>query len=314
VRDHVLYSAEHPPSLHLTLESPRPGSAYGRRTDEQRCAAVLDEHLRGGEPLTDLVVSTTTRHHGNLDQIVEVLSARRPRISRLLLGALTFPDFARGDYIPEDLDRDGSCWMLELRNLTNLLSALPGLEELAVQANQIDAGYGPLASPGLRRLVLRAESLSPDFLAALGQSAFPALETLELWPGDCAFGWGGEPEALVPLLSAAGLPSLRCFTLYSDLGDGQIPLLAEAGILPRLSRLDLSFGTLSDAGAEALCKCWGRFAHLERLSLAGNFLTREAAMELAKLSPRVIKIGWQRWTEYTPRCAIPPVSLFTGWS
>jgi hypothetical protein len=317
---HVLYADDREPyaQLHLTLESPRPGVACGRHINERACAAVLDEWLagRGDRPLHDLVVSTTTIHHGDLRPVIDVLEARRPRVRRLLLGALTFPDFERGDDVPEDLSKDGSCWRLELPDLGRVFAALPDLEELCVQANDITSGYGrkPMAAPSLRQLALRGSALGPDLVAALGQGAFPALSALELWLGDYQYGWDGCAPELAPLLSAERLPALRRLTLPSDVADGVIDVLLGGSLLSQLETLDLSHGCVSDKGAARIREHWARFAHLGLLALRGNLITRPAAEALLELGPRPIAIGWQRWSHgELGRCALPAVSLFTGW-
>src|SRR6185503_4772883 len=122
--DHLLYSDELAGILHLCLESR--SSAVSWHAASLRCAEELDGWLerRGEREVDRLLVTTVLEHLGDLDPIVDVLVRRRPRLSRLLLGAVSFPDFARGSYTPADLDRDGSSWRLSLSSPAQLLTSL----------------------------------------------------------------------------------------------------------------------------------------------------------------------------------------------
>lgn len=314
--DPVLRAGPHPRStrLHLALEDL--GVGPSSLCPEERCAAVLDAWLaRPGEELHELVVSTITEHSADLGPVEAVLAARRPGLYILSLGALTFPDHARGSYVPEDLSRDGGSWCVTLHALDRLLVALPRLTELVVQANQIDY-HDPASSPcapALRRLALRADSLSPAFVAALARSRFPVLGTLELWLGDYDYGWGGTADELEPLFAAvSAFPALRHLKLVGDVGDPLIARLADAPLLPGLQTLDLSHGTLGEAGASLLCERWPRFAHLDRLVLTNNLIDPASASRLRELGPRPPQLGCQRWCEHPPRCAPPALSIFVG--
>lgn len=87
--------------------------------------------------MNDHLVYVDDRPHGELHLSLE---RRRPhgampRIGRLALGAQVFPDFERGDSLPDDLSRDASSWRLEVPSVDHVLEALPGLDVLAVQAS-----------------------------------------------------------------------------------------------------------------------------------------------------------------------------------
>jgi hypothetical protein len=57
--------------------------------------------------------------------------------------------------------------------------------------------------------------------------------------------------------------------------------------LPRLTHLDLSHGTLGDAGAQVLLDHADAFRHLASLDLRTNYLSPAACDALARLGPRV---------------------------
>lgn len=310
--DHLLLVDDRAGALHLTLERRRPPSAGD--VDPDGCAAALDAWLaaRGDRPVAALTVCTTQLHHGDLGPIVEVLAVRRPTIARLSLGALMFPDFARGDDRGPHPDSDGSSWRLDLPDLAALLAAVPGVEELVVQVSAL--GVAPSArmlAPRLRRLILRVDGAPPELHTALARGAFPALETLELWPMQYRHSWGGEPGELAPLL-ASELPALRRLAIVGDLGDGLIDVLADSPALARLSELDLSHGVIGDPGATRLRARWPCFSRLRRLELTGNQIGRKRLAQLRRLGPAIHSRWQRRGDEPLYLAAPPPISLQGG--
>ncbi len=315
MNDHLLYVDDRPfGELHLSLERRRPGAATAHGVAPDACAAELSAWLdaRPGRPWGDILVTTSRVNSGDLEPVVEVLSTRRPQVQRLALGALVFPDFARGDDVPDDPDRDGGSWQLSVPGVDRLLDALPSLEALVVQASDIDGTRpaAPIAAPALRRLVLRVAALNPEWLAVLGRGVYPTLSHLELWLGRIAFGWGATVDDLTPLSDSETMPALRSLKLVSDLDDALIDRLAGSRLLSGLTSLDLSDGVLGDATAARLGKHFARFAHLERLTLAGNALSPAGAAAVRALGPNVV-VGTQRHAGVDGVPFDPPcVSLF----
>lgn len=303
---HVLHADDRGPyaELHLTLECSRTRGAMGHDVNEDHCAAALDGwlHANPERVLRKLLVTTSQAHHGSFDPVVDVLASRQPGIRHLGLGALTFPDFGRGDYIPEDLSRDGSSCRLSVL-LERVLAAVPTLHELVVQCNDIDMVHdvsGAKPSPPfpemahLRRLVLRDEALDPAVVAALGTSSFPQLESLELWLGHFEYSWDGSARDLVPLLNNPGFGELRQLALVSDLKDTLVDVLAESALIARLESLRLPFGLLGASGALRLRNRWSAFSNLRRLDVTGNRIPAAAARALRETAPDVVDVGDQR--------------------
>lgn len=319
VDDRGLYA-----KLHLTLECSRPGVATSHDVNEDHCAAALDSWLLANPEriLLELLVTTSRVHHGSFGQVVDVLASHRPEILRLGLGALTFPDFDRGGYIPEDLSCDGSSWRLSVP-LERVLAAVPTLHELVVQCNDIGMVHDILGarSPSpfpemtrLRRLVLRDEALNPAVVSALGASSFPQLESLELWLGHFGYSWGGSARDLVPLLNDPGFGNLRLLTLVSDLKDALIDVLAESALIARLESLRLPFGVLDASGALRLRDRWSAFSNLRRLDVTGNAIAATAARALRETAPGVVVLGDQRiGVSEEPHFAPPLVGLLDAW-
>jgi hypothetical protein len=324
MNQHLLF-IDNAGTLHLSLEARRV-DAPGDPTDEKTCAAELDRWLAESPDVArqELAIYSLRVHHGDLDPIVDVLAARRPASSLVRIGASSFPDFDRGNYIPEDLDRDGSSWHLAFSDLCRLLHALPATRELTVQVSDLHAGVAadvPLAAPELRSLVLRCPGPNPSVFAALGRATFPKLESLELWFPGYHYGWGGTASDLAPLLANPDLPALRHLAIIADVGtpwldvggEPLIDVLAASPLLPRLSVLVLSHGTITDAGATRLRDAWPAFAHLARLDLTANAISPALETALLALGGRAIRSDWQRSSHAEIlRCEPPMISLFDG--
>ena len=103
---------------------------------------------------------------------------------------------------------------------------------------------------------------------------------------------GAEAAALAE--EAKGLPKLRHLGLKnSEIADEIAKAVAGSKILKQLETLDLSMGTLSDAGAASLAAKASGFSHLARLDVSDNYLTKPGLAAVKKLSKKV-ESGKQR--------------------
>lgn len=158
-----------------------------------------------------------------------------------------------------------------------VLDAFPLLEELVVRGSP---DLKPLRHANLRTLRCESGGLPAAFVTALGMCELPALESLELWLGTPDYGGGATPADLAELLSGVRLPALTHLGLMnSDIQDDIAAAVAGAPLTARLTSLDLSMGTLGDAGAEALL-AGQPLTHLERLRIKHHFLSDPTADRL----------------------------------
>ncbi|MFO0761554.1 MAG: hypothetical protein U0359_34055 [Byssovorax sp.] len=142
MNDHLVYVDDSlHGELHLTLECRRAGAASSHDVDPAACAAELGAWLdaRAGRPCGAVLVTTSRIHHGDMGPVLDALVTRRPELGRLALEAITFPEFDRGDNVPDDRDRDGSSWRLSVPGVDRLLNAVPALEDLVIQARWASA-------------------------------------------------------------------------------------------------------------------------------------------------------------------------------
>ncbi|UGQ11961.1 leucine-rich repeat domain-containing protein [Yinghuangia sp. ASG 101] len=165
-------------------------------------------------------------------------------------------------------------------DLTALLGAFPRLEELRYRFGRdqrpedderfiLRAGH----HPALRRLVLETTGMPADLPRALADSDLPALTDLELWLGTRHSGGDVGPDDLSGILNPPHPSRLRRLALRNaEQADLLAATVAAGSIAPHLRELDLSLGTLSDAGADALLD-GHPFPRLERLTIHHHFLS-----------------------------------------
>lgn len=181
--------------------------------------------------------------------------------------------------------------------------AFPELRWLEVQGRAI--GLDDLALPGLETLVARTHALPAAAARAVTARPRPALRTLELWLGDPEAGGTTTVADLEPLLAGEATPRLdRLGVMNAAILDDLVTPLATSRLLPRLRELDLSMGTLTEVGADALIEHGPAFAHLSRLNLDENLLPEFAKARLQEVFGDRVSTRAQRPTWHEPLVAI----------
>jgi hypothetical protein len=123
--------------------------------------------------------------------------------------------------------------------------------------------------------------------ATLGDVRAPALEHFRFEFGPVEDGVQ-DLDFLASLWSGNGVPNLRVLALAScDRTDALCEALVAAPLANQLVEIDLSDGTMSDAGAAVLCAHRDRFPHVQRWRFDHNYLTASACSELATLGSEV---------------------------
>ncbi|MFI1993977.1 STM4015 family protein [Actinoplanes sp. NPDC020271] len=171
-------------------------------------------------------------------------------------------------------------------DITPLLEGFPQLQHLWIRGG---AGLEltPVRHENLHELVIQSGGLPGSVVRSLAACELPNLEELELWLGVAQYGGDARAEDLAPVLAGRAMPSLSWLGLRNaEITDELAAAVAAAPIVARLRVLDLSMGTLSDTGAEALL-AGQPLTHLEHLVLHHHFLSREVARRLVDELPEV---------------------------
>lgn len=212
------------------------------------------------EAVRALVVGSYGESDTTSAHVIEALVAAKhklPALRAIFLGDITY-------------EENEISWIHQ-SDVKPLLDAFPKLTEFGVRGGA-ELGFSRLTHPALRKLTVQTGGLGADVVRGIGASELPALEHLDLWLGVSWYGGDTSIADLEPLLSGARLPHLRHLGLRnSEIQDEIAAAIASAPVVAGLTSLDLSMGTLGNAGAEALLS--GQpLTHLTSLDLHHHFI------------------------------------------
>ena len=205
--------------------------------------------------------------------------------------AADFPNL-RAIFLAEVVTTDAEVSWLNHLDLMPVLESYPLLEQFQVRGGEDDwnpdlHAVRPFKHEALRTLVFESGGLSPATVRAIGESELPAIEHLEFYLGDEAYGGGTTVEELAWLFDGERFPALRHLGLRDAPNADEIAAaLAHAPVVPRLTTLDLSLGALGDEGAAALL-AGQPLSHLRKLDLHHHFLSEEMTHRLRDTLPGV---------------------------
>jgi len=219
------------------------------------------------------------RHDGNsYEGVARVLARRsRPALRRLFFGDFTYEETELNWSSIGDV---GALWPM-----------LPELRVLCLRSGTMQ--LGPIDLPRLEALEIVTGGLDPDSARHIARATWPELAIMSLMFGPGHRGAASDVALVEPLLAGTRLPKLRYLAIKNcDFTDELATLLPHAAVLPQLEALDLSQGTLSDAGVRALAAHRDKLAHLY-LVVDENFLTTPGIDLLRTLVAR-LESGEQR--------------------
>ncbi|NJO93913.1 MAG: HEAT repeat domain-containing protein [Hydrococcus sp. RM1_1_31] len=171
------------------------------------------------------------------------------------------------------------------KDLSPILKAYAALKFLQVRGNP---QFSPLRHSNLETLIVEAGVLSRHAVTQICSLELPALEHLELWLGTNQYGKTSSIDDLTPILFGDQYLNLIYLGLRnSEYSDDIASALIEASVMKVIKVLDLSMGTLTDKGAEALLKC-PTIEQLDLLKVSHNYLSNHAIVKLKQINIRVI--------------------------
>lgn len=237
---------------------------YDQYEAGRKMKELLEELANGpeGRELTSLIIGDWGGSYENDSaEIVETLVAckdRFPKLRKLFIGDM-------------DSEECEVSWIMQ-SNLAPLLSAYPELTSLTIKGGS-GLELEPAGHEKLEELVIICGGLGKNVLSSIGSGRFPELNKLELYLGVEEYGFDGDLEDVLPLAEPGRFPKLTYLGLKnSELQDEIAIALADAPILDQLHTLDLSMGTLTDKGAEALIGS-GKAAKLQKLDLSYHYMS-----------------------------------------
>ncbi|MBD2096389.1 hypothetical protein H6F90_14705 [Trichocoleus sp. FACHB-591] len=163
-------------------------------------------------------------------------------------------------FIGDIEDQEYMISSIEQSELSYVLEVYPKLEILQIRGDGSRWARGlrfsKLRHDNLIALTIESGGLSRNVISDICDLELPALEYLELWSGSNQYGADSCIEDVMPIISGEAFPNLKYLGLRnSEYTDDIAIAFAQSPLMDRLIELDLSLGTLSDAGAEVLLSC-----------------------------------------------------------
>lgn len=202
------------------------------------------------------------------------LSDRLPGLKALFIGDITCEECEIS-------------WLVQ-SDMSPILQAYPQLEILQVRGGTGLKFENAANHDRLKALILETGGLNRNTVDQVYAWRFPALEHLEFWFGSDNYGGDCWEQDLSPVLEDLCIPNLVYLGLRnSQFADEMVDRLARSPLLGGLQVLDLSMGTLSDAGAAKLLDC-PAIRDLETLNVSQSYLSVAMIDQLRSLGIDII--------------------------
>ncbi|WP_042203495.1 STM4015 family protein [Paenibacillus camerounensis] len=239
---------------------------YNEYEDGQRMNTEIERLSASPEAaqLTSLIIGDWGQAYENSsDEVVEALvkhSGSFPSLRKLFIGDMSYEDCEIS-------------WITQT-DLSPLLAAYPELQSFTIQGGT-NLELSNLQHDKLEELIIITGGLGKKVLSQIAAGSLPNLRKLELYLGVDNYGFDGSLEDILPLIQPGKFPKLTYLGLKnSEIQDEIAAALADAEVLDQLHTLDLSLGTLSDTGAEALLAS-ERIKGLQALNLSYHYMSDE---------------------------------------
>lgn len=187
-----------------------------------------------------------------------------------------------GIFVADVTYEECECSWITQTDLSPILAAYPNLKHFGARGGQ-DLRLGKLHHQNLETLIIETGGLDQLVVQEVASAQLPNLKHLELWLGDTGYGATWESDDLKPILSGNSFPKLEYLGLKnSEAQDDVAKMVAASPLLARIKVLDLSMGTISDEGVEALLSN-DAIKKLKKLDIHHNFCSNEMIDRITNL-------------------------------
>ena len=202
-------------------------------------------------------------------------------VQALVAGAAKLPRLL-GLFLCDVVQEECELSWIQQSDVSPLLGAFPNLELLRVRGGQ-GLRLNDARHPKLRALALETGGMDVEVVRSICSGDFPNLEYLELWIGTEEYGGSSSVQDLQPILSGKLFPKLKYLGLRNcDYVDDIAGVVVSSPIVDRIETLDLSLGTMTDAGGRSLLSLPAG-GTLKRLNLYHHFMSAEVTRQLQGL-------------------------------
>jgi hypothetical protein len=239
---------------------------------ETKASALLDEVLKtAGAGSIDTVKLGLINEWDNGDTYGAALTnlaanGPYPNLKNLVVGDVDYPN-------------DTEISWINVGDINGVFTAAPGMEDLHVVGSGVS--FSATTHNNLKRLMFESGGLPKGVSEAIGKSDLPKLEELTFWFGSDEYGGPMSAACVDDLLASTKLPKLTKLGLQNAMFTDDLPAkLATSALLTQLTELDLSMGTMTDAGAQKLIDNKDKFKHLKKLNVDDNYLSPAMVQQL----------------------------------
>ena len=204
------------------------------------------------------------------ERIVDYLTKNAGRLPNL-----------RAIYLGDIVQEENEISWIHQTDISPLLNAFPNLEMLRVRGGDGLSIKKP-AHKRLRGLAIETGGLPKSVVQSVCKAKFPNLEFLELWLGTEEYGADFAVSDLQPILANKNFPKLKYLGLRnSDMADDIATVVTNSPVAQQVEFLDLSLGTMTDDGGEALLSLESK--SIQKVSIHRNFLSKPLVKKLKGL-------------------------------
>ncbi|BDR76717.1 STM4015 family protein [Clostridium tetani] len=133
-----------------------------------------------------------------------------------------------------------------------------------------------LKSNTLKELIVISGGTSKETIEDIALAELPNLEKLEIYFGDSNYGFDAKIEDIQVFMNKSKYPKLKYLGLKnSEIQDEICEKLFQSDIVETLEVLDISFGVLSDKGAEVILNNLDKLSNLKEIDLTYNYISED---------------------------------------
>lgn len=249
---------------------------YEQYSDENKSAKAIVEEILADPDLPGLKEIVVGNWGGAweedcqelIDGIVEN-AERFSHIERLYIGDMGFEECEVS-------------WIMQ-GNYSKLWAALPNLKRLAIKGST-ELELGEICHEGLEELTIICGGIGSDVIASIQNAKLPNLKKLLLYVGVEDYGFDGNADTIKELLAKADFPKLQYLGITdSEIQDELTKVVLECKFMPQIETLDLSMGTLTDAGGALLLEAVPKFPNIKTLDVHYHYMSDEMEEKLKNL-------------------------------
>lgn len=257
-----LYEHGKPFNIHTT--APRLSLDWEAYEKGKKWADLLADFLmvQDAAETTHLIVGAAEGFEGDMtsSMTLDSLIAQKdkfPKLEALFIGDITYEECELSWINPGDFSK--------------LWENFPNLKALGLRG--YPGTLGDIDMPNLEYLTIQCSGMTKKDAQAIQAAKLPKLTRLELWIGTDHYGGNTTVADWEPILSGSIFPSLTSLGLMNcSFVDDLAKAAGSAGIIDRISRLDLSMGNMSDEGGVAIYES-KKLQSLKEIDLNHHFMT-----------------------------------------